>query len=85
MKIFFDTNIFYTDLLFEHPEIKLLLEMSSDNFIDIYISDMVICELKKRYLEDVKVSINKINSYLKHLGKLHVAMGDIKMNLILMG
>ncbi len=33
MKIFFDANIFYTDLLFEHPEIKLLLEMSSYNFI----------------------------------------------------
>lgn len=45
MKIFFDANIFYTDLLFKHPEIQLLLEMSSENFIEIYIFNMVICEL----------------------------------------
>ena len=78
MKIFFDTNVFYTDLLFEHPEIKLLLEMSSDNFIEIYISSMVVCELKKKYLQDVKDKIRKINSSLEDLRKLHIVISNIK-------
>lgn len=72
MKIFFDTNVFYTDLLFKSQAINLLLEMSKENLIELYISKMVLLELEKAYVESVQ---KKLNS-LKELKKLNIKIND---------
>lgn len=72
MKIFFDTNIFYTDLLFKSQAINLLLEMSKENLIELYIAKIVLLELEKAYVESVQKKLNNI----KELKKLNIKIND---------
>lgn len=72
MKIFFDTNVFYTDLLFKNQAINLLFEMSRENLIELYISKMVLLELEKAYVESVQKKLNN----LKELEKLNIKIND---------
>lgn len=69
MKIFFDTNIFYTDLLFKYNEINLLLEMSKENLIELYIAKMALLELEKAYIKSVQEKF-------KELKKLDIIIYD---------
>lgn len=72
MKIFFDTNIFYTDLLFKSQAINLLLEISKENLIELYIAKIVLLELEKAYVESVQKKLNNI----KELKKLNIKIND---------
>lgn len=54
MTIFFDTTELKKDPLFYSHSMEIFFELSKAGKIKIYISEIVLYELKKHYIEDFK-------------------------------
>ncbi|OHD10594.1 MAG: hypothetical protein A2086_04295 [Spirochaetes bacterium GWD1_27_9] len=76
MKIFFDTTVFFNDFLLTGRYINILLDLSKNNFIELFISKIVIEELKKNYIEDVTNLIKKTNSNINKCRKFKIVEYD---------
>ena len=69
MTIFFDTNILISHI-FNHEPIKELFELSKEEKIKIYISEMVLWEFEKHFIKDINREIGNYNIALANLSKL---------------
>lgn len=69
MTIFFDTNVLI-DNIFNNEPIKELFELSKARKITIYISEMVLWECEKHFIENINSEIGRYNKALGNLSKL---------------
>ena len=69
MTIFFDTNILRKHIFNQEP-IKELLELSKAEKIKIYISEIVLYEFEKHFIENIHSEIGRYNRALANLSEL---------------
>lgn len=69
MTILLDTNILI-NYIFNHEPIKELFELSKARKITIYISEMVLWECEKHFIEKINSEIGRYNKALANLSKL---------------
>lgn len=70
MTIFFDSTEFIKDPLIYDSQMEELFELSKEKEIKIYISDMVLYELKRNHSKQLQEELGYYNERLKKLYKL---------------
>lgn len=61
LNLFIDTSAVYTDPFWKRNFSSAILELAADELINIYISDLVIKELKKGYESELNENLEKID------------------------
>lgn len=63
--VFLDTNVLFEDYFFEKYQNRKLLNYCIEGLVSLYMSNVVILELRKQFLDE----INEKNRYLKRVSK----------------
>jgi hypothetical protein len=69
MHVFLDTNIFETDPFWKNNYAKVLLKAAKDGIVKLYMSRVVVEELKNHTLRNYKKSIKDCNAAILHHNK----------------
>lgn len=72
MNIFIDTNILYDDYFFEAKSNKQILEYAQKGLIDLYISEIVILELRRHYQKELEEKNAGLKKLIKDAGRLKI-------------
>lgn len=70
MNIFLDTTVFYDDPFLKKIHTEKLMNIASENEINIYVSRVVIQESKNHYKKKLAEHIKKVNDSLMELNQL---------------
>ena len=81
MNIFLDTNILYKDYFFLNKSNKQILKYAQLGLINLYISDIVILEMRKHYERDL-ISIKKeIETVSKSCKQFNIIIPSVEINI----
>jgi len=80
--IFLDSNILYQDCYFSNKSNKLILEYCKSGLLKIFISNIVILELRKQYENQLIKSYNDYENSISNLNKLNVPIVKKKIKTV---
>lgn len=72
MKVFLDTNILYEDYFFRNKFNAELLSIAEEHELTLYLSRIVILELRQQYKDELAEKQRQLNRLLKDSGRLKI-------------